>query len=241
MHPDEEILAAIALGEPVEPAEAAHAAGCQQCAGLVAELGATLALARDASDETLVSPPATLWPAILAGVGSDTGTLPTPSAPSHAPAPVDELAPRRRRPLGWLAVAAGVVVGLTVGVLGSRALPGLLAPSPTVVATAQLNTLDTGTRGGDVELLQGQNPTLDLRIRVTPLDPGAGYLEVWLINVDLKRMVSIGVLPKGATSQDFTITRGLIDQGYVIVDISREQFDDRPQHSGDSLLRGSLT
>ena len=34
--------------------------------------------------------------------------------------------------------------------------------------------------------------------------------------------------------------RTLIDQGYVVVDISKEQFDDKPAHSGDSLLRGQL-
>ncbi|MGV8907404.1 MAG: anti-sigma factor [Propionicimonas sp.] len=237
MHPDEETLAAIALGEPVDAAVAAHAASCGQCGALVAELRATLALAREASGDSLVSPPVSVWQAVVADLG--TGAAPLPDAPSTS-SRGDELAPRRRVRFSWIAVAAGVVVGLMVGVLGARTLPGLLAPSPTVVATAPLVTLDTGTQGGDVELLQGRDPTLDLRIRVTPLDPAGGYLEVWLINTDLKRMVSIGLLPKGASSQDFTVTRGLIDQGYVIVDISREQFDDRPQHSGDSLLRGSL-
>ncbi len=32
----------------------------------------------------------------------------------------------------------------------------------------------------------------------TTLDPGDGYLEVWLINRDGKRMVSVGVLDAGA-------------------------------------------
>jgi len=67
-----------------------------------------------------------------------------------------------------------------------------------------------------------------------------GGAEAWLINSELKRMVSVGVLPSRATEQDLRVTRSLIDQGCVIVDISREKFDDRPQHSGDSLLRGSL-
>jgi Fe-S-cluster formation regulator IscX/YfhJ len=53
-------------------------------------------------------------------------------------------------------------------------------------------------------------------------------------------MVSIGVLPSDATEKRFPIPQALIDQGYVIVDISRENFDDQPQHSGDSLLRGTL-
>ena len=126
------------------------------------------------------------------------------------------------------------------GVLGTQVLPQAFAPRPQVLAQAQLDTLDTGTRGGAAELLSSRGPALDLRVQVERLDAGDGYLEVWLINSDLKRMVSIGVLPGEATEQDFRVTRRLIDAGYVIVDISREQFDDRPEHSGDSLLRGSL-
>jgi hypothetical protein len=37
------------------------------------------------------------------------------------------------------------------------------------------------------------------------------------------------------------VPRSLIDQGYVIVDISVEQLDSSPEHSGESLLRGSLS
>jgi anti-sigma-K factor RskA len=76
---------------------------------------------------------------------------------------------------------------------------------------------------------------------VQPQTAGTGFLEVWLINTDLKRMVSVGVLPNGSNAQEFPITSTLLEQGYVIVDISREPFDDRPQHSGDSLLRGTLS
>ena len=38
-------------------------------------------------------------------------------------------------------------------------------------------------------------------------------------------MVSVGVLAPGETGS-FPISQTLIDQGYVIVDISKEQFDD---------------
>ena len=32
----------------------------------------------------------------------------------------------------------------------------------------------------------------------------------------------------------------LLDEGYVIVDVSREGFDESPEHSGDSVVRGTL-
>ena len=229
MHPDDEVLATIALGEQVTLAQAAHVESCPQCGALFAELRETMALARDGSGAALLSPPDSVWRAIAAEMGSAT------------PVPVDELAPRRRVPLTWLGVAAGLVVGVVVGVFGPRLLPQPAPPVPEVLARAELETLDTRTPGGDVELLAGQDPALDLRIRVTPLDAGPGYLEVWLINNDLKRMVSIGVLPNGASGQDLVIPRVLIDQGYVIVDISREKLDSSPEHSGESLLRGSLS
>ena len=85
-----------------------------------------------------------------------------------------------------------------------------------------------------------QDGRLDLAVSTQPIDPGNGYLEVWLINKDLKRMVSVGVLEPGEEAQSFAIPQALLDQGYVIVDISREGYDESPQHSGDSVVRGTL-
>ncbi len=51
-------------------------------------------------------------------------------------------------------------------------------------------------------------------------------------------MVSVGCCSRASRAPSGH--SGIIDQGYVIVDISKEQFDDKPAHSGDSLLRGQL-
>jgi hypothetical protein len=53
-------------------------------------------------------------------------------------------------------------------------------------------------------------------------------------------MVSVGVLEPDRADQSFAIPQALLDQGYVIVDISREGFDGEAGHSGDSIVRGTL-
>ena len=52
-------------------------------------------------------------------------------------------------------------------------------------------------------------------------------------------MVSVGVL-HGRAQETFPITQTLIERGYIVVDISREGFDNKPQHSGDSPVRRTL-
>jgi anti-sigma-K factor RskA len=140
--------------------------------------------------------------------------------------------------MAWVAGAAAA--GLVVGVAGTRLLEREEAPPAAVtVASTSLDTLDTQQARGSAEVVS-HDGRLDLAVRTDPIDAEDGYLEVWLINEDLQRMVSIGVLRPGETDQSFAIPRDLIDQGYVIVDISREGFDSAPEHSGDSVVRGTL-
>ena len=95
------------------------------------------------------------------------------------------------------------------------------------VASTSLDTLDTQQALGTADVVR-HDGRLDLAVSTQPIDPDGGYLEVWLINKDLKRMVSVGVLEPGDDAQSFAIPQALLDQGYVIVDISREGFDDAP-------------
>lgn len=245
-HPDDEILAAIALGEDVPDDVERHVADCIVCRREVADLGAALSHAQASRAVTLARPDDAVWDRINAALDADPG-----EAGDHATS--DDLAPRRdrrttrpapqgnrgRRQLPWIlgAAAAGLVIG---GVGASVILGGSDDPAPsTVVATTPLKTLDTERADGAADL-ERRGPHVDLAVRTGALDAGSGYLEVWLINSDMQRMVSVGVLPSDATEKRFPIPQALIDQGYVIVDISRENFDDQPQHSGDSLLRGTL-
>ncbi len=139
----------------------------------------------------------------------------------------------------WVASAAAA--GLVVGAVGGRLVDGTEPDEAAVtVASTTLDTLDTRQARGTADVLRDADG-VNLAVHTDPLDPPQdGYLEVWLINEDLQRMVSVGVLRPEASEQRFPIPQELLDEGYVIVDISREGFDDSPEHSGDSVVRGSL-
>ena len=257
-HPDDDTLAAIALGDPAPSGAAEHVHSCPECSQALASLRDTLTTLHAPAPE-LVAPPASVWDAVEAELDREpesTTAAPVsvatlPAAPTvAAPVAGDDLgrrrasrASRRRFPLAWVAGAAAA--GLVVGVVGTRlvgdeqgisVVPG---GSVTTVASTSLDTLDTQQVMGTADVVR-HDGRLDLTLSTQPMDPAGGYLEVWLINKDLKRMVSVGVLEPGTKDQSFVIPQELLDQGYVIVDISREGFDDAPQHSGDSLVRGTL-
>jgi len=129
--------------------------------------------------------------------------------------------------------------GLAIGLLTGRALWNDTPLAPATIAKAHLDTRDTNQRLGQARVVRA-GASVDLAVATTrPFDARDGFIEVWLINKDGKRMVSVGVL-QGSAPETFPITQTLIDQGYIVVDISREGFDSKPQHSGDSLARGTL-
>jgi hypothetical protein len=249
-HPDDEVLVDLATGESVGAEVTAHVTTCPRCSSEVASLREVLSVVRDPRPE-LVPAPGHIWDAVAAEIRrGDSSATPSPAhAPEpsaeHSPAPPVDLAQRReargrrRPPLGWVAGAAAA--GLVVGVAGSQLLDGAdPEPAAVTVASTTLDTLDTQQALGTADVVR-HDGQVDLAVNTDPLAPPAdGYLEVWLINEDLKRMVSVGVLRPGAADQTFAIPQELLDEGYTIVDISREGFDDAPEHSGDSVVRGSL-
>jgi hypothetical protein len=258
-HPDDDALAAIALGDPAPSGAAEHVRSCPQCSETLAALRDTMTTLHAPVPE-LVAPPASVWDAVTAEVDREPDEAPpapapeegvameTTRAPEVAPASIvdagDDLArqragraARRRFPVAWVAGAAAA--GLVVGAVGARVLAGEQTPAPVTVMSTSLDTLDTRQARGTADVVR-EDGRLDLAVSTQPIDAGNGYLEVWLINKDLKRMVSVGVLQPGEPAQSFAIPQALLDQGYVIVDISREGYDDSPQHSGDSVVRGTL-
>jgi hypothetical protein len=246
-HPTDDELADLALDETVDAEVAAHVAGCETCSVSVEQLRRAARLASSPlAYAAWQAPDDAVWARVSAQIDAEDRRERTSDAgrvasvpPTSAPRPVTRLDRfTRRRTAAWAAglVAASLVVGLLAGrAIWSPDNGGQVAE----VAQVPLSTLDTKQSEGEATLVRAADG-LDLHVvTARPLDAGNGYLEVWLINADGKRMVSVGVLQPGE-SGTFPVTQDLIDEGYVIVDISKEQFDDKPAHSGDSLLRGQL-
>lgn len=235
-HADPDTLADLVL-EPdaVRASVHAHVSTCPECGAALDALRSTRAAT---GADPLVAAPAGLRERVLAEALADGALPPAPSAP----------VPLRRRtsvPL-WLATAAaviGLVAGLGLGRWTADDPAAAPGPDPdppgAVVASAALTALDSDAPRGDVEAFDAPDDVVRVSVRARELGGEQGYHEVWLINVDGKRMVALGFLPRGDDGT-FEVPRRLIDEGYRILDISVEPDDGDPTHSGVSIARGEL-
>jgi hypothetical protein len=237
-HAELDDLAGLALDrDDVSPDVQRHVDGCLQCTEAVDAFAAARALA---GGGPLVAPPQHVRAQVMTHVRRG-----APDAPSAAiPPPVAlESHPRARRGISpWLAgiaAALALLAGLGLGRLTGEPAPAPEAVDPgTVVAAADLTALDSDAARGVASAVETAD-AVTLRVSAEELGDGDGVHEVWLINVDGKRMVAIGLLASGDEGQ-FEVPLGLIDKGYRIVDISVEPDDGDPTHSGVSLARGEL-
>src|SRR5690625_4026430 len=223
-HLDEDTLALLALGEQVvSEAQLHHVAGCPQCRAELETLQRVVVAGRSA-DLTLQDPGAAVWSRIDSELARDAESPPEaePSLekPADAPtrtapepdtaaeisqpggtggAPIDRQTidrqsrePRRSRSwrTAWVAAAAFLLgVGATV-VVDQLRTP--TAPEP--VATAELQPLPAWpqAQGGTAVLQEVDgNRVLDVGLDA---NLGEGFREVWLIDSDLERLVSLGIL-----------------------------------------------
>ena len=269
MHLDEEVLAQWALeGSEPEPDAADHLATCSHCQTALAELRELSAGLHEAPDLATppaqvwdrISADLDLTPTTTElgrttaattsagttqpGSTSEPGTAATQPASSanELGSAGDEAGVGRRRGYGRgvLTLAAGVAVVLGIGIgLGAGGLLGggeELTPTPPPVAVVQLDPLPGKTGSGTADLIQSGS---ELKVSVTGLDAQTGYYELWLINADGERMVSLGILDPGQAGT-FRIPGDLTGQGYRIIDVSLEPSDGNPVHSRDSIVRGTL-
>jgi anti-sigma-K factor RskA len=196
------------------------------------DLAELRAFARRAGPDDVVweSPPDGLWDRIAAqaGIAPDGATVVRP-----ADAVVRSLRSPRPRGAPWLLAAAAAVI--VVAVVAGLAISRDGSDDPTVLATTPLERLgDSGD--GRAELVDVDG-SLQIRIQTTGLDPGDGFLEVWVIDPQVSKLVSLGPLRRDGV---YDLPAGLDPAAFPIVDVSVEPIDGDPAHSGDSVLRGEL-
>ncbi len=266
-HVDPEVLALIALGEPASDADRAHVDACPRCAAEVASLAATVAVARSVRPtDAPVAPSPAVWDRVRAELGlaeppagaplrvssaeaiapvRSRGRASTPvSGPdSSAPEPATDrtlapVIPLRRRVAPWVAAAAacGVVVGGAGGAWWAGRDDG--APSADVLARTALDPLPGWDATGDARVEVAADGARTLVVTLDGDGTDDGYHEVWLIDRDVTRLVSLGVLT--GTEGRFTVPPSLDLGEFPVVDVSDEPLDGDPSHSGDSIIRGVL-
>lgn len=255
-HVDPEVIALVALGEPAADDDArAHLATCPECAEEVSSLAATVDTARSVTPaDALVMPPPQVWEGIRGALSLSPTLDPDVSAtrprplPAGAAASGDELASRRARRAArgsrggaWLAAAAaaGVVIGGAGGVLVAGGLgDGEAQPEGVVVAQGVLDPLPGWEAGGQAVVEETADGTRELVVTLEGGEGLEGYREVWLIDREVSRLVSLGILEGGEGR--FVVPASLDLSEFPVVDVSDEPYDGDPSHSGDSIIRGLL-
>ena len=236
-HLDDDLLAGIALDEPDELSarDRAHLLVCRACAARLAELEALVATGR-AGEPGPARPPG---PSVLAAIQAVLADDP-PAAQASGPSPVALLEHRRSTrtrpsPARWLVAAAAVLAVAVGGAVWYRS-----AGAEVVVARTELTSLPEKEGRGTAQLVE-RDGGLQLTVDVSRPAVSDAFEELWLINTDGRRMISLGVVPPdGRGTYTVPLSQPGLD-GYTVVDISLEPFDGNAAHSRDSLLRGTLT
>lgn len=259
-HVDDETLAMLAVSDQVATDDVAdHLASCDRCRDEVAALQRVAAVTRASEDVTLAAPPEHVWDRIAAEIAR---TPQQAAAPATEPERAAELAsggtrsgaqhhavarrsrPRRRRALA-LAIAGVGVLAVVLGIgVASGIVPGLpRGDTETVLANTELAALPgwSGTTGrAELERDQDGRVTLLVDLHGERGRSGTGPLrEVWMMRSDLGGLVSVGYLD--GDQGRFTVPDGVDTAEFPVVDVSAEADDGDPAHSGDSIVRGTLT
>lgn len=253
-HLTDDQLALLAVdGEPaLSRDDALHLASCPACQRERAAYAEITAALRD--PVALVRPSEDVWARIAAELDLDDVAAP-PAADDAAPGPQLAVVPRPaptpasddtdnviplRRPGGrpWIRrIALAAAASFALGVGSMAAFNALTSgPASEIVQATGLDPLPGWDTEGQATLKRVDGElVLVVELPETDVD---GYREVWLIDRNVERLVSLGTM--NGERGEFTIPAGLDLDEYVIVDVSREDFDGNPTHSGDSIVRGTF-
>ncbi len=201
----------------------------------------------------LVDAPADLWSHIAAAAAAEMESDPrsdpggmqdaAPDAAHEGVAPVVDLSARRRRWTTVLISAAAVVAVIAgVGVFAATRPD----PAPTELAAAELLPYEgaqVGEAAGQVELIDdGDQLTLRVDMRDLPAPAPGTFYELWLIDPTTGEPVSVATMKDGSSdvATEIAVPSGTDPAQFDVVDVSVQEEDAGPEHSGNSVLRGTL-
>lgn len=224
-HIDPDDLALVAIGDrPATDVELRHLATCADCARDVQELTEVSAIGRDSAlASELGQPHPRVWDAIALEIGNE--------------APVVVRLPQRRR---WREPAvAAVVVGVLV--IGGAIVWNAVRSSPVrQIATATLAPLPAWNgASGSATITTLSDGDRQVEISLSGEKADGNFHEAWLMTSDLKHLVSVGVI--SGSHGTFAVPANIDLRRFDVVDVSSEPHDGDPHHSGNSIVRGTLS
>ncbi|SDG20587.1 anti-sigma factor [Microbacterium sp. 77mftsu3.1] len=243
-HLDPEVAALLAMGEQASDEDRRHLDACADCAAEVASFArAVLAGRATGEGEALLTPPDRVWESIRSELSLPDDTAEPAAHPREASvaAPArPHVAPRRRRmsrrPVFFvLAGAVAAVVAIVTAVWAS----GGIVPRPQVISEARLDGFPSWSGAVGEALLERVDGHDRVSVDLDASVPDDGYREVWLLTGDASDLVSLGILD--GSSGTFDIPDDIDLSKFTVVDISQENVDGDPGHSGDSIVRGTLS
>ncbi|MFC7846596.1 anti-sigma factor [Streptomyces sp. NPDC001046] len=256
-HTDEETLALMAIGESPSPPVEEHVHACPRCSRELDALSRVVSTMKtpDPLEDDLIAPPPGLWDAIASELQLDRQPAdpdPPPPADAVAPEPPALLpgagagvvsrppqpaTPAKRRRLGRFSVALAACAALLGAAAGSTITWWVTrdGTGTSVADGSRLQSLQASSAG--YARLSDNDGHRTLRITVEGLPRTSGYFEVWLMDRTHTKLVSMGVLgPDGRAS--LPVPNNIDLREYSVVDVSVQPYNGKPDHSGDSLVRG---
>lgn len=140
--------------------------------------------------------------------------------------------------IAFAAVALFFVAGVGVGTLTGA--DDDVAPLAQTIQQATLAPVSEGDAGSGVADVKKDGQVIRLNLSGLPQTPSNKFYEAWLMDPD-NGLVAIGtfrVADDGKATLDLPVPVGT-DQ-FPIVDISLQEVNGKPDHSGVSVLRGTL-
>ncbi|MGW3866652.1 anti-sigma factor [Streptomyces sp. NPDC005047] len=209
-------------------------------------------------DDELLAPPPDVWDSITAEldisaapadrVGEDDeahhGRSPSSTGEPEPPTGTDNtgepapVRPRFRR-LGRFTVILAACTALLGAATGSTITWWVTrdsgSTSSAVADGKRLDSLQASSAGYAQLSRDSGHRTLSIRVKGLPAT--SGYFEVWLMDSTHTKLVSMGVLGRDGRAT-LPVPDNIDLTEYSVVDVSIQPYNGKPDHSGDSIVRG---